>query len=507
MLGNIFKTVGKVILHILILVLIPLDLMMININETLALVLTIGWIVLVNLVGIILRKKQEKKSGKTGIILFGCLDVIIILFMFVASFCNFYWNSECYRKTNWNDDSGNSTLTREQAIKDYEFALHYLNKVHPVTHSGLPADMQAQADKVRADLESAESITGCELSRELESIFSMLGDGHSEVEEWYETPHYMKHIYEHKKAGDTAIGINGIMYPDMLKQYSDRVSCDTTDYGIRMLKNRTGTIEGLRYLGIDTTGEIIYNYQTENGEYVDEVVTAEDFIIYDEYIAYEESVTGDDLDGSDSNEESEKDFVSYEIDEELSLAIFTLDDCTYNQHFRDVVAEMFEEVHSKNIQNIAVDLRNNPGGSSRVGDEFINYLDVDTVKNWASELRCGPFYFNIDSKVKQNQKKGYSFDGNVYIITSVFTYSSAMDFAMMIQDNGLGKIVGEPSGNLPASYGEVASFKLPESGLYMQLSSCKWHRVDETKEGLQIIPDIPCDPDDAIDVIKNEIGK
>ena len=82
-----------------------------------------------------------------------------------------------------------------------------------------------------------------------------------------------------------------------------------------------------------------------------------------------------------------------------------------------------------------------------------------------------------------------------------------MDFAMMIQDNGLGKIVGEPSGNLPASYGEVASFKLPESGLYMQLSSCKWHRVDETKEGLQIIPDIPCNPDDAIDVIKNEIGK
>ena len=142
-----------------------------------------------------------------------------------------------------------------------------------------------------------------------------------------------------------------------------------------------------------------------------------------------------------------------------------------------------------------------------VADEFIHYLNVDKYDSWASEIRLGPLYIKSDADTYTNNKKGYGFDGNVYVMTSVFSFSSAMDFAMLIQDNGLGKIVGEPCGNLPAAYGEVASFKLPESGLYMQISSKKWHRVDQTKEDQPIIPDIECDPDEALDVIVEEIGE
>ena len=138
-----------------------------------------------------------------------------------------------------------------------------------------------------------------------------------------------------------------------------------------------------------------------------------------------------------------------------------------------------------------------------MANEFIKYLDVDKYSDWADEVRMGPILKKRDASVLENNKKGYAFSGNVFVITSVSSYSSAMDFAMLIQDNGIGKVVGEASGNMPASYGEIAEFLLPESQIYMQISSKKWHRVDQSKEGLQILPDIECDPNKAVDILKD----
>jgi hypothetical protein len=39
--------------------------------------------------------------------------------------------------------------------------------------------------------------------------------------------------------------------------------------------------------------------------------------------------------------------------------------------------------------------------------------------------------------------KDLAFDGNLYIMTSVSTYSATMTFAELILDNSLGKMVGE----------------------------------------------------------------
>lgn len=498
---TVFKTIGKVLVRILVLGMIPLNLYLMNINEILALILTIVWLIIVNTIHIVIRKKYEKKPSRVGTIFFAVLDIIIVLLMVAATQFNIYWNSNSYRNNAWNEDTGNIVLTREQALKDYEFAMKYLKKIHPLTLHGLPDDVEAQAEKVKQDIENVDSMTGYELCRELESIFSLLRDGHTHVSENYLEPHYMKHIYEHRSAGDTLVAVNGISFEEMLKQKPGYISYETETYGIRILKNRISTLEGLRYLDIDTSGDITYSYLTKDGETLDVVVTAEDFLVMEEYLDYEESVTGEDLHSSNGA----SDFVSYEIDEKRSLAVLTLDNCTYNQHYKDVVAAMFDEVHEKNIQNVAVDLRNNSGGSSLVADEFISYLDADEVKDWADETRLGPLYIKSDADVEKNKKKGYGFSGKVYVITSVSTYSSAMDFAMMIQDNGLGEVVGEASGNMPASYGEVSRFQLPESHINFQISSKKWHRVDESKEELPILPDIECDPEEALDVLKESL--
>ncbi|MCR5213840.1 MAG: hypothetical protein K6E10_05455, partial [Eubacterium sp.] len=322
-------------------------------------------------------------------------------------------------------------------------------------------------------------------------------DGHTHISPNAADAHYMKHIYENKKKNSQLVGINGVSLSDFLHQNPYIVSYETESYGIKMVKNYSSSLEGLMYLGIDISGPITYNYMSEEGETYDVVVKAEDFLPMEEYLNYEEEITGDDL----HTESENPDFVYYEIDEKKSLAILTLTSCEYNEHYRDVVQAMFKEVADKNIKNVAVDLGNNPGGSSMVADEFIHYLDVDQYRSWACEQRVGCFMINHKACDIKNTKKGQGFAGNVYVMTSISSFSAAMDFAMLIQDNGLGQVVGEPCGNMPASYGEIAYFSLPESGLYMQVSSKNWHRVDESKEDLPILPDYPCDYFNAMDTL------
>ena len=99
------------------------------------------------------------------------------------------------------------------------------------------------------------------------------------------------------------------------------------------------------------------------------------------------------------------------------------------------------------------------------------------------------------------------FDGDVYVLTSTNSFSSAMDFAMLISDNKIGKIIGEPSGNKPRSYGDVAVFKLKNSGLRMQVSTKKWYRVDESITDELIEPDIACNREEALQVLVEQLGE
>ena len=524
---KVLKFIGRMLLHGLVLSLIWLDLNYLLMSEWVALVLTILWLVIVRIAEYIMggqssdstKNKNINGSGSANAdavkasentengnnkkhmsrrgskVFFAIFDMVIVLFMIVATLLDPYWNSNvCRKNISW-EENGSKFFSKKDALSDYEFMMKYLNKIHPLALGGLPTDVEERAQEVRQWIEGQEQIEGYVLARQLESILSLLHDGHTMVEEDYDEYHVMKHIYEHNKAGDTLVGINGILFEDFLAQNPTIDSYETVSYGIRMIKNRIVNLEGLKYLGVDTSGEITYNYVSEDGEEILEVVRAEDFLAMEEYLTYEEMVTGDDLHGEDRG------FVYYDIDEEHSLATLTLNSCRYNNIYKDTVKKLFDEVHEKGILNVCVDLRYNGGGSSMVANEFIKYLDVDAYKDWGEELRVGCFLIKSNGSIVKNHKKNPAFSGNVYILTGVRSYSSAMDFAMLIKDNGLGKIVGQPCGNLPASYGQVVSFCLPKTGLYMQVSMKKWYRVDMTKNGEPLYPDMECPEDKALEVL------
>ena len=62
------------------------------------------------------------------------------------------------------------------------------------------------------------------------------------------------------------------------------------------------------------------------------------------------------------------------------------------------------------------------------------------------------------------------FAGRLFVLTSPNTFSSANMFAAVIQDNRIGTIVGEPTGNQPSCYGHPLSFRMPRTGISFKIS-------------------------------------
>ena len=172
-----------------------------------------------------------------------------------------------------------------------------------------------------------------------------------------------------------------------------------------------------------------------------------------------------------------------------------------------MLANFFNEVNDKSIENIAVDLRGNGGGNSGVANAFLQYINVDMYNSWDSAVRFGPVLWKNKNVVIKNIKKDNPFSGSLYVLTDVYSYSSAMDFAMLIKDNNLGLVLGEASGNSPDSYGDNLYFQMPNSKLYFSVSHKKWYRINKEKAGLPIEPDYECASADAVETLYKIISK
>ncbi len=194
----------------------------------------------------------------------------------------------------------------------------------------------------------------------------------------------------------------------------------------------------------------------------------------------------------------------WSIDESHGLGILTLDKCLNDEFFRKTVRNFFEAVHESTIERIAVDVRNNGGGNSSVINEFLRYIDIRAYDDYSGEVRetrdslkqhgnkGATGYRRLDSQRRQNEAvKGLPpFRGKLYILTSKRTFSSGNWFAVLFQDNRIGQVLGEPTGNAPSSFGDTLGFSFPESAYSLTLSYKKWVRPDPDRDPADsLVPD------------------
>ncbi len=421
------------------------------------------------------------------------MTVFAILFSLFCSYCNPYWNGIYFRlNADYYSHSYDDSLTGKQAVCDLEYAMKYLKKLHPALYDGIPEDINVQYEKVLRKLGQAEKITINELSREIESIFTLLGDGHTYVRGNYTDRHYLKYLHGWINNGFKISAVNGVPVTQLLDDKAAYYSYEAKSWEYHWLINDVDNIEGLDYLGVSVGGGVEYTFENEDGRIYTERYDKEDFVPYEEYLEF------NGMNDSDTTENGN--FVSYEIDMEHSLAILTLDSCTYNDEYISYLKEMFTEVKAHGIENVAVDIRNNGGGSSQVINEFLRYLDIDSYKEASLKWRLGIFYLPFESGTCKNDKYSeLTFKGDLYLLTATNTFSSAMMFAEYVKDNQLGLIIGEAPGNDPNGYGEIVCFKLPNSQIFMQISTKQFVRADRECTDKLVTPDIECPSEKALE--------
>lgn len=202
------------------------------------------------------------------------------------------------------------------------------------------------------------------------------------------------------------------------------------------------------------------------------------------------------------------------------------------EDFKEFLREMFTEVHNKKAEYIVVDLRENTGGNSILGFQFLRYIDTQgkEVKEFScqekmSKAVCYRYKMTPWGKLKAkvlgiwpenvgtltpkveegldqalNNKNSVfymppvdtelKFSGKLIVLISNRTFSSAMDFATILSDNDLAISIGEPTGGKPESFGDLMTIELPHSGLRVGVSRKIFNRPDSTrKDEVSLFPD------------------
>ncbi|QRN83823.1 hypothetical protein JR338_03460 [Chloroflexota bacterium] len=377
-----------------------------------------------------------------------------------------------------------AVLTKKEAEQDLTYFYSHLRSRHPGWLDGSQALIQAVEDQYNNELVNLkDSVTVLELWQSAGRIAAQLNDGHTWVK--WKNPNTSLYIDNFMQLSDygSPLDINGVPIGEILDHYLSMTSFELQFYAEAVFYKTVIVAEPLLvFCGVDTSDGVEMTFETEDGEQTFHY----EFVPLERVVRY----------AGDVNDEN---WVEYIIDLENDLGIFTLRSCVDNEEYRSVLDSFFSEVFENDLDNVVVDLRGNGGGNSRVANKFLQYLDVETYRSWDSAIRYGWLLKQNKDVVVNNHKQPVTFSGDIYVLTDTFTYSAAMDFAMLISDNDLGVLVGMPSGNLPDSYGDCLFFQMPNSGLMISISYKSWHRIDSSHAGEPVMPDYVVPSAEAFD--------
>ena len=408
-----------------------------------------------------------------------------------------YWNSVSYRSSVPYTQPLSETLTPEQAREDIVYAYQMLRKIHPALRGFVPEELAQAAQEAHGAVRSSGQLSVAEVGQLVQQIASVLDDAHTGINlRNLENQRFLRTSGLHERRGDRLMAVNGVPIETWMEDKASLLSFETPSWERLMLEDYLVSDTGLQLLGFGSGG-LEYTYETADGETVTETAAPDDFVT----LAVLQEITQAEY----PPEEGAEAWVSYEIYPDQSLAVLTLRQCLNTAEFITCLRDMFTEVTSLGIRNVAVDLRSNGGGDSSVATEFMRYLDTDTYRQMGLKLRNGPLEITSPEQTIINERyTDLVFDGDVYVLTSPATFSSAMLFTEYLTDNGLAEQIGETPGNIADGYGEVVTFRLPNSGLLLGISTKQFERLDE-EAGRVLVPDEEVPADDALSALLSRL--
>ena len=383
------------------------------------------------------------------------------------------------------------SISLREAVQDLDYVMEMFRTRHPAwleEDNGRVRDVESQylTELQYLDSLGRDEITVLEEWQMISRVMQRLHDGHSQIYVTYDGERYIDDFSQVRQYGPPVL-IDEEPYEAVFERFLAIFPYETESYAKALFDETILFNESyLRWIGVDTSDGADYTFDT--GEGLGQETVHYDFVTIEWVKGYKRQAP-----------ENPKPWVYFEIDKENGIGIFTLTECNYNEEYKNTVRDFFGAVREAGIGHIIVDLRYNGGGNSMVGDEFLRYLDIDGYYGWPCDVRYGPILYRNAKPYNKNRRLEPQYTGDIYVLTNQRTFSAAMDFTMYIMDNDLGVVVGEESGNLPDSYGDLLGFHTPNTRLQFSISYKRWYRIDETKAGQPLIPDYPCDAAEAME--------
>lgn len=189
--------------------------------------------------------------------------------------------------------------------------------------------------------------------------------------------------------------------------------------------------------------------------------------------------------------------------------------------FKLFLDSTFQVLQKENIGNLIIDIRDNSGGNSALGDELLQYISPVPFAQFGKTIvktsdiqkqffksrynkdiskPNGIEVFDENTELTELRDNNFRYKGNVYLLISHKTFSAAASFAWAFKYFKIGSVIGEETGGLAVCFSNNVSQKLPNSGLYFNTSCGKYYLYGATENNKHgTLPDYNVKREKALD--------
>lgn len=187
------------------------------------------------------------------------------------------------------------------------------------------------------------------------------------------------------------------------------------------------------------------------------------------------------------------------------------------------LSQTFKKLKDSSAKGLVIDLRENGGGDSQLGEMLISYFNRKPYifaggmkwkisSHYKNFLKSSPNYNEADNRFYLSQKDGDTyvyinkelkkstprepfFEGKVAFLIGTGTFSSANMLADGIVSYQLAKTFGEPTGESPNDFGEMFNFMLPKTHIIARGSTKMFTRADKDEKNFgPVVPNVIVKP-------------
>ncbi len=440
-------------------------------------------------------------------------------------------------------------ISRSKASADIDTLIYTLSEVHPNIYSNISeSSLNSQIANLKANLQ--DSISVIELYKALAPIVAQIGDAHTTMvlpyrEVMIEAGKYIPvfptidsntgKMFVKASVGNCVpydseiLSINGISAKEMVEKMLTFAGGEREFFRLTMIDNN---IMGLFHM-LFAAPEYDIKYVAPNSltppsgagglsggllSAVEADKLNSELVLSPKILKLMEEHGGDQP-------------YTFRIMDDRKVAVMNFDACLDVKGMQVFADSMFTVLREQSIKDLIIDVRYNGGGNSNVGDVLLKYIAPKPFAQFGKTLvKVTPTTIALTgnryekplplegvgeganatapdvstsvsvASFKEPLPEAQRFAGNVYLLTSHTTFSSASTFAWAFKEAGCGTVIGEETGGMSVHYGDVIGFRLPNSGLSVNVSHKRfWLPGADENDIHGVIPDIICPQDEALE--------